>query len=252
MIKRFFPRLFGSRPEEDRVLAHFPFQIVEASGNNAMATWEELKRAGRGTPVIVGDALQDILQTFDPEAYLEFALRPVEEILADADAIRFPEDLLRMRREEESDLSDEEKEELRPEEGDWPEEAPESSGLSVAYDISTRQPHACIHIVVVPTDDPTTIPAYLRWGGFNACPNPEYHVAALRHWRDRYSAELVGLDGATLNVRVARKPATREEALELARVQFDYCSDIVEQGVETISALGSSLMVHDWWYFWWD
>jgi hypothetical protein len=35
-------------------------------------------------------------------------------------------------------------------------------------------------------------------------------------------------------------------------VQFDYCSDIVEQGVETLSALGAGLMTDDWWYFWWD
>ena len=125
MIKRFFPRLFGARPEEDRALAHFPFQIVQTSGARALAKWEELKRAGRGAPVIVGDALPDILQTFDPEAHLAFSLRPVEKILAAARAIRFPEDLLRMRRAEEADLSDEEKEELRPEEGDWPEQAPE-------------------------------------------------------------------------------------------------------------------------------
>ena len=122
----------------------------------------------------------------------------------------------------------------------------------MTYDTLTGQPHRRVHIVVIPTDDPTTIPAYLRWGGFNDCPSPEYHVAALRHWRDRYGAELVGLDMAPLNIRVARKPATRAEALALARVQFDYCSDIVEQGVETISALGSTLMAHDWWYFWWD
>jgi hypothetical protein len=56
----------------------------------------------------------------------------------------------------------------------------------------------------------------------------------------------------TLNVRVARRPETRDEALALARLQYDYCDDIVEQGVETLSALGSSLMAHDWWYFWWD
>jgi hypothetical protein len=57
---------------------------------------------------------------------------------------------------------------------------------------------------------------------------------------------------ATLNVRVARRPATPEEALELARLQYEYCHDIVDQGVDTLSALAASLMAHDWWYFWWD
>src|SRR5262252_1726632 len=56
-------------------------------------------------------------------------------------------------------------------------------------------------------------------GHWNACPPPAYHVAALRKWHDRYGAELLGIDGDTLNLRVWRKPATHEEALELARVQ---------------------------------
>ena len=249
MFKRFFPRLFGARPEEDRALASFPFEIVMTSGDKALGRWEELKRAKRGTPVILGDGIPN---TFDPEAHLEFALRPVEEILAAAATIRFPEDLLSLRRQEESLIPEDEHEELQPEEGEWPEEAPASPGLSVTYDVLTGQPHRQIPIALIPTDDPTTIPAYLRWGGFNACPNPEYHVAALRHWRDRYGAELVGLDMGTLNVRVARRPETRDEALALARLQYDYCDDIVEQGVETLSALGASLMAHEWWYFWWD
>jgi len=52
-----------------------------------------------------------------------------------------------------------------------------------------------------------------------------------------------------LNVRVARRPATPEEALELARLQYEYCHDIVDQGVDTLSALAASLMAHDWWFF---
>ena len=55
-----------------------------------------------------------------------------------------------------------------------------------------------------------------------------------------------------MNIKVARKPETRAAALDLAREQFAYCSDIVEQGVGTLSALAASLMENDWWYFWWD
>jgi len=148
--------------------------------------------------------------------------------------------------------ADEEDDEDEPPLGEWPEETAPSIGLSVARDVVTDEPLATVHIVLVPTADPTTVPAYLRWGGWNACPAAEYHVAALRHWRDRYGAELVGMDLSTLNVRVARKPATRDEAIDLARLQHVYCSDIVDQGTETISVLAAGLMAHPWWFFWWD
>jgi hypothetical protein len=57
---------------------------------------------------------------------------------------------------------------------------------------------------------------------------------------------------ATLNVRVVRKPIAREEALALARVQYEYCNDLVDQDVNTLRALAADRMAHDWWYFWWD
>jgi Domain of unknown function (DUF4253) len=79
----------------------------------------------------------------------------------------------------------------------------------------------------------TAIPAYLRWGGWNDCPAPEYHVAAMRSWRDRYEAELVGMSSDTINLRVSRRPKTRDKALALAREHYVYCSDIIDQGVQT-------------------
>jgi hypothetical protein len=145
-----------------------------------------------------------------------------------------------------------EPEEYEPPLGEWPTEPSYSPGLSVVGDFATRKPRSNVQIALIPTDDPTTIPAHLHWGHWNACPPAAYHVAALRTWRDRYGAELVGIDGDTLNLRVSRKPATREEALELARVQHVYCNDIIDQGVGSFRALAAELMTHDWWFFWWD
>jgi hypothetical protein len=53
-------------------------------------------------------------------------------------------------------------------------------------------------------------------------------------------------------LRVARRPATREAALELAREQYLYCNDIVDQGTGSLSGLAASLTTDDWWFFWWD
>lgn len=136
--------------------------------------------------------------------------------------------------------------------GEWPASPNLSIELSVARNVLTGEPLAKVFIGLAPTDDWTTIPAYLRWGGWNACPAAEYHVAAMRVMRDRYGAELVGMTFDTINLRVARKPETRGEALALASDYHIYCPDIIDQGVGAYSALAADLMANDWWGFWWD
>ena len=136
--------------------------------------------------------------------------------------------------------------------GDWPEPPRPTDHPSVAFNVLTGKPFETVYIGLAPTDDWTTIPAWLRWGNWNDCPAAEYHVAALRRWRDRYGAELVGMNADTIDLRVVERPKTRDEALALAREFYVYCTDIIDQGTETYSALAASLMANDWWYFWWD
>jgi hypothetical protein len=38
----------------------------------------------------------------------------------------------------------------------------------------------------------------------------------------------------------------------LAKEQYAYCADIVEQGVGTIEALAATLLNGHIWFFWWD
>lgn len=75
-------------------------------------------------------------------------------------------------------------------------------------------------------------------------------VSAARGALFRYGAELIGMSSDTLNLRVATKPKTRQEALALARDQYVYCTDIIDQGIQTYSAFAASLMANDWWFFW--
>jgi Domain of unknown function (DUF4253) len=291
-----------------RALADFPFERVQAPGADALATWERLKTAGRGTPVVVGDddALDLLLQPFDPAFP---GGKPVSEILEAATRIAVPADLLARRERalatmreafarrisdpdaqlpvifEQKDaegqvqgyvqrwiapgtepvppvgggrrLSPEEtrallsQQRIGAEDGEWPSGPLPPLGLTVAGR-SDGDPFPTVHIVLVPTQDWTEIPAYLRWGGWNECPEPEVHVAALRSWRDRYGVELIGLSHDVMNLRTARRPATREEAMALAREQYAYCNDIVDQGTQTLAPLAAYLMEHEWWFFWWD
>ncbi len=283
------------RMEEYRqqALAQFPLKLIETTGDQALAKWQELKASGQGTPVVLGGEdemhpFDNLLTPFGPNGPNVPSRQSVDDILRAAARIKFPDDLAARKAADSATALSRFRAELaanpdmplpqiietkdgkrraytrdetvaameaRPHDpplGDWPASPDTSLGLSVAYDILKNTPLPKVYIGLAPTDDWTTIPAYLRWGGWNDCPAAEYHVAAMREWRDRYGAELVGISFDTINMRVRRKPKTRDEALALARDQYVYCSDIIDQGVGTYSALAAELIANEWWYFWWD
>ncbi len=265
-----------------RALAAFPYQRVEAEGRDAFATWHLLKTQGRGVPVVVGgdDDLARVAEALLPSR----KPRRPEAILAAAAKLDFPDGLAALRRREAEEAHDaalkawrehpddpgftftelNENGEQRtlskaeswqrllapPQEpvlGDWPAAATPQQGLSVVRDVPTGKLLDKVHIVLLPANDGTEAPAFLNWGGWNTCPPPEYHVAALRAWRARYGAELVGMGGYALDLAVAARPPSRDDALALAREQTLYCS-----GDRTLRALALDLMGDDWWSFWWD
>ena len=63
---------------------------------------------------------------------------------------------------------------------------------------------------------------------------------------------MVGLTHDVLEMRVARPPADREGALDLARQHYLYCPDLVDQGTPTLDGLGAALLGSPVWSFWWD
>lgn len=243
-----------------RLLAALPYTHVTVSGATAMTEWEKLRAEGRGWPVIVGDdeGLLAIAEQFsiDDPAIVPVAPgtrpspppRSPAEILAAAASVKLPGDLTNR-------FGDLGKVEMPPS-GDWPANLPpgsdEGPGLTVAMDYRANKPLDTVHILILPTHDSAEVPAYLRWGNWNACPSPELHVAMLRDWKRRFGTELIGIDREVMNLRTGRMPATRPEALALAREQYDYCPDIVDQGIGTIEALAAALMRETWWFFWWD
>ena len=240
-----------------RMLAALPYPRIEVTGERAMAEWERLRADGRGWPVIVGDDEQldaiaeqfsiDDEAVFSPPGRISLPKKALEPaaILAEAAALDLSFDVP-LEPDADPDLPDAPL-------GEWPAtDAVTSVGLTVASDIRSGRPLPVVHILLTPAERSWEVPAYLRWGDWNACPSPAQHVAALRHWHERFAVELIGIDGATLNLRAARRPADRTAALALAREQYRYCPDIVEQGVGNLSALAATLMISDWWYFWWD
>lgn len=271
-----------------KAIAAIPYRRVETTGAEALKTWERLKSSGAGWPIIVGG--DDDLAQIAEQWTIEAGVRP-EDILARADALRHPDALRALVTKQREDgvaatremlakgddhllpvivdigpdgtsrtLSPAEVrkemtegiEAADPEVGEWPADTGGTGGgLTVAHDLEGK-PLDKVHILILPTKEAAAAPAYLRWGGWNACPAPEYHVAALRDWHRRYGAVPVGMTGDVINVRVERRPASRDEAIALAREQFLYCEDIVLQGTGTFAPLAAGLMRDDWWFFWWD
>jgi hypothetical protein len=94
--------------------------------------------------------------------------------------------------------------------------------------------------------------AHLRFGGWNDCPDPAVHVLLHRIWAEKYGARLVTMAFDVIELQITRPIRTREEALEVAALQYAYCSDIVDQGEGTLENLAASLIDATSWYFWWD
>jgi hypothetical protein len=58
--------------------------------------------------------------------------------------------------------------------------------------------------------------------------------------------------GDVVEMAVARPPRTRDEAIALAKEQYAYSPDIVDQGTETIDVLAAEIIGQPRWFFWWD
>jgi hypothetical protein len=238
------------------------YEVLTVPGREALTEWERIRDEGEFTPIILGgaDDLERVASAVDPERTIGlqyvalqygWGLKHPDGLAAMRDA-EWEAFLQRYRERREDDivasLEDEDEEPL----GEWPDSADKNVGLLALFDWQTGDVHDEVHIVLLPGTDATRAPALLNFGGWNANPPPGFHVAALMSWQERYGAVPVLISGDVIELRVTRRPETREEALELAREQFLYSDDIVYQGVGSISNLAASLMVSDWWYFWWD
>ena len=262
----------ASRPLPD--ISHFPFELIEVPGAQAVAEWEHIRTRPGITPVIVGtteDDLESLAWPFQPDS--GFPPDDISAVLAEADGIDFPTRILTLEDEITADMiaaakknGDEALFELLESAGDdedwrdavfnapWPDRSDvyAQTGPIGLQNWKTGQIEKSLLIALVPTEDPTELPAFLSWGGWNANPMPAWHVAAFRSWADRYGAIPVVMRRDVIEFRVARRPETRDEATALATEMYAYCGDIVDQGVGTVPVLAATLMVSDWWYFWWD
>ena len=120
------------------------------------------------------------------------------------------------------------------------------------YNMLQGIPFRSVLIVLIPSTQGWQAPAYLSFGGFGDCPRPEEHTRILRYWYEEYGAKLVTVGADILELEVEQPLTDPESALQLARIQYDYCPDVASQKGTTLGGMAAALMQRKIWYFWWD
>lgn len=224
--------------------------VLTAEGSKAVELWRALRaqveKTGRW-PVILGgtegsDSVLDSISA-SPGA-------SVANTLSKAEKIDAPGWFTARRKQQAADIGQDPLEHL--ETGKWPAKGDALKRFTIPTDILSGKPLPSVKIALAPTKISWEAPAWLNFGGWNECPMPEVQVAVLKYWHEKYGAEVVGISHDVMELQVARRPANREAALQLAREQCLFCEDIVTQGVGSIEALAVGLLEGDLWYFWWD
>lgn len=135
---------------------------------------------------------------------------------------------------------------------EWTGEKAGEMSFSLANDLLTGKPVKDLIGVEINAEASWQIPAYFRYGGWNECPDPEAQCAIWKYWEEKYGAKIVGVSHDVIEAWVENPPQTKEDAMQLAMEQYLYCSDIVDQGVESVENLATTLFKQNVWFFWWD
>ncbi|MEV0842920.1 DUF4253 domain-containing protein [Actinocatenispora sera] len=109
-------------------------------------------------------------------------------------------------------------------------------------------------LLLVPAASGAAALATAGWTGPTNHENDMGKLAAvLASWQQRFGAQVVRADFATLWVTVGEPPGTYEEALPIAAEHFAFCPDNVWQSDhESLDDYARSLVDTPVWSFWWD
>jgi len=218
------------------------FEIATCPGSDALKHLQQLRKEGRSagfTAILLGG--KDDADALGGDR--EFNQTSPEDYLRTASTVDVEDWLAKKAGEAEGWYS---------EEGEWPDEVPSAGGISAHLEILTRAPKDVVCIARIPTPKNWEAPAYVGMGGWNECPDAAVLTAFAKRWFEQYGAEVVSITHDVMEFTVAKPPRTKEDAMKLAKEQYMFCSDIVEQGVGDIASLAATLLNSDYWYFWWD
>ena len=217
----------------------FPCEVVKVNGNEAIKQYDAFKAQSGVIPVILGDR-NDMNSNLESMSYIEASFAELLQKAQNIDA----EQWFIKRQAQDPEYYD-------TTAGDWEDLEP-GNMITVHTDILSDEPKPEIYIALIPVAKSWMIPAFLKTGSWNDCPNPEEHAAIFKYWDEKYGIDVVGITSDVIELAVRNPPVSKEQALQLAEQQFIYCPDIVYQGTQTIAALASTLLNGKIWFFWWD
>lgn len=96
---------------------------------------------------------------------------------------------------------------------------------------------------------PVLVPGLIRPANMNL--DLVDHLAVLRHWHRRHGAELYFTGVSSLELSVAKPPATTDDIARCAVEQMSYCED-VSQFLGDVGDVARKQARGDHWSFWWD
>ncbi len=253
-------------PRGDRVevtVGALRMSALVVPGDVALQTTERLRQAApaaRQYPVIVGEFgrsveyLESVRFTKSPREILEastmVSLDPAQWVLPQSAPGNASAELLVLL-EEARQYSAAERQQILAS-TDIPSAVVPPGEFIGHQNLSTGEPFQRVLVLLLPTSDGWQAPAYLGFGGTGGCPWPEQHTQLLRHWHDTYGASVVTVGANILELAVERPPQNPAAALELARVQYDYCPTIAKTHGATLGAMAAAVMQLRVWRFRWD
>lgn len=249
----FFNRLFGKAEDQVQPEAAaaapepappFPYELLRVRGAEAVVQAMQWRQEWRGsfTPVILGTTKDFTLLT---DVFEDVETTP-EEFIKKAREVNLPAWFAKRGEGDGDEMEDL----IDP--SAWTTVPSAPLEFTVVKDILTQKVHPWVWVAKIPTAQPCEVPAFLKMGGWNACPSTEEHVAVWRYWQEKYGAEILCISGDVMEATVSRPPVEKEDCYALAREQFAFCDDLVTQGMGSIDALASALRGSKGWYFWWD
>lgn len=206
----------------------FSFEFREVAGENAMAAFEAAKSEGKGIPVLIAGGEHYRQSLADSAQYRKTTAESLQ--LADRYPDPYPfKTKPRMPK-------------------TWTDAGPfTDDGQPFLVKEHNKGFRPVVTLAFIPAKSSADIPAFLRLGGWNAVAEADIMTALFRKWQRDYGAEIVAVSLDAIDVRVTRKPATREEALVLAREHLKFCATGA-----TLAEAAAELMATNWWHFYWD
>lgn len=244
MVDQGIAKLVADRGGKTRALGNGAV-ACEVAGEEAVQLWRDLLAAQSVTglyPLIVGNITN--LASFDKEWAIQGS--------GEAAEVSIPEWVEERFKEMREDLEGDDESWQVPPRGKWPEQSNHSKDFDSVMNTAGTRYLGFVGLILVPASRPWDIPFVLKFGGWNECPGPEVHASFIRYWNERYGALPVALTGDVFEMAVDSPPTEPQAAIRLAIEQYAYCSDIVDQGTETIEGLAAEILGQRRWFFWWD